>query len=315
MRYGKRHVIRESAWERRGQGSLIRKIVSLLNGSKAEKEPAFTYESWSPLKQWRFLRAPDDVQICFSTRGGGASKPPYNSLNLGFHVGDNPANVKSNRSILSSMLGLDANRITSPAQRHTAIVRELKDESMIGAGSQSEESDFDPCDGLLTSLEQTPLLLQYADCVPVVLTGVAENPSFRQSESGRPWVAVLHAGRQGLVEGVIENGIRLARETCGTEPVDVTAAIGPAIGSCCYEVDEKIASDFEARFGSEVIIRDSDGGLRLDLQASAESALVLAGVGQENIHILEICTSCDKDFYSYRRDGVTGRHGAIAWIG
>ncbi|MHB8792085.1 MAG: polyphenol oxidase family protein [Thermoleophilia bacterium] len=256
-------------------------------------------EDWGDLIIWELAQAPKKTRVYFTTRHGGVSGPPYDSLNLGFHVGDDPTSVSDNRKILAGFLGVDASRITSPSQRHTSEVSILSPD-LIGTGSDSEESEYDPCDGLGTNIANAPLLFHYADCVPVVLMG---------GHWGEPAVTVLHAGRQGLMQGVISNGVRLMREQFGLELDSINAAIGPCIESCCYEVSEELAREFEERFGQDAV-----RSRFLDLRAAAVSELIGAGVYSDNISSLDICTSCDNDFYSYRRDGVTGRHGAIAWI-
>lgn len=253
------------------------------------------------LQLWRFKLAPPGINVYFTGRHGGVSNPPYDSLNLGFHVGDDPGLVKQNRAILSSMLGLDPARITSPRQRHTDVVAVLDRQRYVGAGSSGMKSWFDPCDGLLTEMKEVPLLLHFADCVPVALAGIA---------AGGPVVGLLHAGRKGLVAGIIKSGVDLMRRRFSLAPQSIVAAIGPAIGACCYEVDKTIASEFSRRFGNGVLAKEN----HLDLAAAAETDLTAAGLLPENIHVLELCTSCDANFYSYRRDGVTGRQGAIAWI-
>ncbi len=256
-------------------------------------------EDWGDLVVWELARSPGKTRVYFTTRRGGVSEPPYDSLNLGFHVGDDPEAVRDNRNLLAGILGIDASRISSPSQRHTAEVSILAPE-LIGAGSASEASDYDPCDGLGTDLVNAPILLHYADCVPVVLAGEAR---------GKPAVTVLHAGRQGLMEGVIGNGVKMMIENFSLQPDAISAAIGPCIGSCCYEVSEEMAREFEDRFGADAV-----SSRFLDLRAAAVSELTGAGVFPGNISSLDICTSCNSDFYSYRRDGVTGRYGAIAWI-
>ncbi|MBI5871342.1 MAG: peptidoglycan editing factor PgeF [Actinobacteria bacterium] len=276
--------------------------------NKAEEEiagEAYSREDWGDIVLWRFRMAPEGVNIVFSGRHGGVSQPPYSSLNLGFHVEDLPEHVTQNRALLANVLGVKAGRITSPRQQHTAIVELLENESQVGSGAFSEDSGFDPCDGLVTSLEQAPILLHFADCTPVVLTG---------SDSGdKPVIAVLHAGRKGVMEGVVENGVRLMPDIFSIPAEKIVAAVGPAIGACCYQVGDDIASEFESRFGPDVVVRDDEGSW-LDMHSATETALLETGLAPENIHVLEICTCCDYDFYSYRRDGITGRHGAIAWI-
>lgn len=287
--------------------SVIKKIFAW--GGIVEPGDPFTQENRDPLILWRFNEAAPGVKVYFTSRPGGFSNPPYESLNLGYHVSDVQAKVQENRALLCSVLGLDPARLTSPRQQHTADVELLDDEERTGSGAFSEESAFDPCDGLVTSLSNAPILFHFADCAPVVLTGTITDPRGQ----GKPVVAVLHAGRKGLAAGVVAAGVDLISDTYNIPQESITAAVGPAIGACCYQVGEDIASEMEERFGPDVLLRNGEG-VWLDMQSCAEAALLAAGLQQENVYALEICTSCDDHFFSYRRDGVTGRHGAIAWI-
>lgn len=261
----------------------------------------FSKEVLGPLVLWRFNPETVPARIYFTTRSGGMSRTPYESLNLGFHVGDDPEIVRKNRALLAGELGLEPGRLSSPRQRHTAVAAVLNDQSQAGAGAFGEDSLFDPCDALMTQLANVPILLHYADCVPVALCG--------EGGSG-PAVAVIHAGRKGLVAGVVESATTMFAERMGVAPEAAVAAIGPAIGPCCYGVDSQTASEFRERFG----VRAALGGNHLDLRLATASALKAAGAHGDNIHHLDICTSCDDSFFSYRRDGITGRHGAVAWL-
>ncbi|MEK6536691.1 MAG: laccase domain-containing protein, partial [Actinomycetota bacterium] len=154
-------------------------------------------EDWGDVILYRFNSAPKGIRAYFTARNGGVSQPPYQSLNLGFHVGDDPEAVSSNRRLLASILGVDSARITSPRQRHGAEVSVLYDQVDVGAGADSEDSAFDPGDGLITSLKGAPILLHFADCVPVILA----------ADGKEQWVGVLHAGREGLIQGVVGRGV------------------------------------------------------------------------------------------------------------
>lgn len=256
------------------------------------------------LSLWRFNYATGGTRVYFSTRHGGVSRIPYASLNLGFHVEDLPERVQENRKLLAAIFDLDPGRFTSPVQRHTAEACWVDDETLVGTGSAPLSSfeapnPLDPCDALLTTMSHSPLLLHFADCVPVVVTAKA---------SGKPVISVIHAGREGLLKGIITSAME--KFPPETVPASIRAAVGPCIGPCCYEVDEKTAGMFRERFGEEA----EDQGY-LDLRHAARQELIKGGVEEDNIHALDICTSCDDHFFSYRREGVTGRHAAIAWIG
>lgn len=279
---------------------LLKRYLSL------ERDP-FREEEWGTTSLWRFDRAARGTRVYFTTRIGGVSERPYKSLNLGFHVGDQPGRVRRNRQLLGGIFGFAPERLTSPRQRHSSIVKVINEKD-VGAGadgSESSSSPFDPCDGLVTGVKQAPLLLLFADCVPVVVTA--------RTAAGVSLVAVLHAGRRGLMAGVIGNGVRRLKKQAEQQGgvADTAVAIGPAIGPCCYQVGSEIADEFLARFGQDTVAGD-----HLDLREAARLELAGAGVDRKDIYTLDRCTCCNEHgFYSYRRDGgTTGRQGALAWI-
>ena len=148
-------------------------------------------------------------------------------------------------------------------------------------------------DGLWTDEPGFPLLAMSADCLPIVLVRT----------EGAPRVAVLHAGWKGLLDGIVKAGV----DAIGGGVI--AAAIGPAIGPCCYEVGEEVAAPYRDRFGDDVM-----HGRNLDLWTSAERALRAARVTR--VHRFDRCTSCEPEtFFSHRRDnGDTGRQGVIAYL-
>jgi hypothetical protein len=277
---------------------LLKKYIS-------QEHLSFHKEDWGSIVVWQFDDAVKGARVYFTTRLGGVSERPYRSLNLGFHVGDEQSRVLRNRELLGGHVGFLPQQLTSPRQRHTMIVKELEREQDVGIGSSSSKSDsdpFDPCDGLVTAMKRKPLLLHFADCVPVVITALAGK---------QPLLAVLHAGRAGLMEGVVANGFeqmkKMAAASAGLDQVSV--AIGPSIGPCCYVVDAATAAGFADRFGSGTV---NDN--HLDLRVAAAQELENSGIDRDDIHVLDICTASDSSFYSYRRDGRTGRQGALAWL-
>jgi YfiH family protein len=220
--------------------------------------------------------------VAFSTREGGVSAGPYASLNLGLLTDDAAANVQENRRRLCASVGADAGRLAMNRQVHGATVNRAQ------AGVLGREGD-----GLWTDEPRLPMLKVTADCLPVVIARA----------NGRPALAALHAGRLGLLGGIIAAG----RAALGDGPV--AAVIGPGIGPCCYEVGEDILGAYRARFGAVVI-----AGRHLDLWTAAELALRDAGVTA--VERTDLCTACNPaDFFSHRRDGVvTGRQGVIAYV-
>jgi YfiH family protein len=225
----------------------------------------------------------EGYEVAFTTRVGGVSEGPYASLNLGRKSGDDPERADENRRIACEAIGADLEKLALTYQVHSSCV--LRAAPAI----RGEHAD-----GLWTDEPGLPILAMSADCLPIVLVRAAPE---------KPAVAVLHAGWKGLLAGIVAAGAQALGSST------LTAAIGPAIGPCCYEVGEEVAAPFRARFGDDVV-RES----RLDLWTSAERALRAAGVAQ--VDRFDRCTACEPEtFFSHRRDaGRTGRQGVIAYV-
>jgi YfiH family protein len=165
-------------------------------------------------------------------------------------------------------------------QVHAATV------NRAAAGERGREGD-----GLWTEEPGVPMLKVTADCLPVALA----------RRNGEPALALLHAGRLGLLEGILQAGVA----TLGGQ---VAAAVGPGIGPCCYEVGDDIANTYRARFGTAAV-----RGRNLDLWSVADS--ILRGAGVVSVERVDVCTACNSEFFSHRRDGgVTGRQGVIGYV-
>lgn len=243
------------------------------------------------------------VLVAFSERGGGVSDPPMAALNLAAHVDDDPGAVDENRRRLLDALGIGHSRssLTMSDQVHGARIARVTAEN-AGAGSFASHGvlAIPGADALFTTRANTPLLLCFADCVPVVLVAPG------------PVVAVAHAGWRGALASLPGACVmRMTAET-GCAPDEVHAYIGPHIGSCHYEVSDEIMSHFVNTFGT--FARADSGGL--DLDGVVTASLVDAGVAQCKIARLGLCTAENTDrFFSYRAEGgLTGRHSALACI-
>jgi polyphenol oxidase len=213
--------------------------------------------------------------VAFSTRKGGVSEGPYESLNLGILTDDERARVERNRELLAEKAGIDGRSIAMGWQMHGTDVKEW---------DAPPNGELEKVDGHVTARDDLALLVIVADCLPIALAGGDR-------------VAMVHCGWRGLARGVLANAVAGFDEA-------PAAAIGPGIGSCCYEVGDEVRNQFDARFAN---------GRMLDLRAVAEDRLRAAGV--ERIEHVDLCTSCREDlFFSHRRDGgVTGRQGGLAW--
>ena len=240
-----------------------------------------------PVFRWE---APGPYEVTFSTRIGGVSEAPFESLNLGILTGDQPEHVIENRRLLCAKAGIEPERATMLWQQHgPGVVKASADRGVMTAGF-----DHPPGDALWTDEPGLALMLITADCLPVAVA--------RTNGAGAA-LAVLHVGWRGLLAGIAQAALR----ELGDGPLN--AVIGPGIGPCCYEVGEEVAGPFRERYGAEVL-----HGPNLDMYASTEKALYAAGC--TSVERVEMCTSCHPDlFFSHRRDGArTGRQGIVARI-
>jgi YfiH family protein len=226
--------------------------------------------------------------VAFSTRAGGVSTGPYESLNLGVMTADDPDRVAQNRRLLAGRVGIDPERACMAWQQHGTDVLRAQPEGIVALGERAQ------CDGWWSDEPGQGMLLLTADCLPVAIA---------RRNGDRPALAVLHVGWRGLLDGIIRNGVAVLGDGL------LAAAIGPGIGPCCYEVHPDVAEPFEREFGPEVL---PEG--RLDLWRSTELALRRAGV--DEVERTDLCTFCHPElFFSHRRDrGTTGRQGVIAAV-
>ncbi len=258
------------------------------------------------------------VRHGFSTRTGGVSTVYGDGeLNLGYTASDDHANVVENRKRLLGRVFGEALPLVTLRQVHSAIVHR------VGNGHAGEDAAL-AGDGLMTDEPGVAIGIQTADCVPVLV-----------ADRKRGAVAAFHAGWRGTLRRVIESGIGRMRVEFGSDPADLVAAIGPAIGQCCYSVGEEVEHEFYSQFAyaSELFceVFDSDPvrkkypmlflsqrapghsdfgpGLHLDLQEANRRQLVDAGIAAESIDVIGKCTNCRTDlFFSYRAEqGFTGR--------
>lgn len=243
---------------------------------------------WRSEGQARWLEASlPGAHAAFSTRFGGVSEGPFESLNLGILTEDQPASVVENRRRLATAIGIAPERVAIGRQVHGP---DLQTQSGPQVPSPFAEpgAEIAEVDGQVGTEPGVAALVFVADCLPVALVGPGG-------------VAMLHCGWRGLAAGIVARG---------AEAVGATdAAIGPGIGACCYEVGGEVTDAF-TDLGPGIA-----SGRKLDLAEVARRMLGRAGVGQ--VETAGLCTSCEPDlFFSHRRDdGRTGRQAGIAWLG
>lgn len=239
------------------------------------------------------LRNNDSLVHAISTRRGGSSPAPFNTLNLSRFVGDDSELVSRNLGRLHTALGLDEHATISASQA------QADDVAIVGAAQRG--SVVKDVDALITNEPGIPLLLRYADCVPILFY----DPTHRA-------IGVAHAGWRGTVLKIAAKTAQKMVEAFGTRPRDLIACIAPSIGPCCYEVgDEVIARVRESFDNANELVISTNGHIHFDLWQA--NALQLSQVGVKHIEIAQLCTAHHTDdFFSYRAENkVTGRFGAI----
>ena len=224
------------------------------------------------------------ASVTFTTRQGGVSRGPYESLNLGILTDDDPERVTENRQRAALSAGVAPPRVAMGWQVHGTELKEWDAPPVDLAYAEPGGKDLERVDGHLTSELGIGLLVLVADCYPVALSDGEQ-------------VAMLHCGWRPLAGGIVEKAV----ERFGSTP---SAAVGPGIGGCCYEVGEDVLEAFSG-------IEGAASGRMLDLRRVIAAKLAAAGVS--DVQHVDACTSCSPELYfSHRRDkGVTGRQAGI----
>lgn len=225
-----------------------------------------------------------------TTRSGGVSAAPYDSFNLGDHVGDDPAAVAANRDRLASSIGLPADHVIWMNQVHGDHVEVV---------DGPRDTAFDSTDALVTSAPGLALAVVTADCVPVLM-----------ADARAGVVGAAHAGRVGAANGVVLRTLE-AMVARGAHPRDVSVLLGPAVSGPNYEVPAQMAAEVEAALpGSRTTT--GRGTPALDLRAGIARQLAEAGVGAVDID--PRCTVADTALFSHRRANPTGRLASLVWM-
>jgi YfiH family protein len=244
-----------------------------------------TYDGRTAVPCW--ITYDSGCVLAFSTRLGGVSTAPFDSLNLGRSTADDPASVTENRRRLLERLGFDPARLANAGQVHG--VRVLR---VATAGLHPD------ADALVTTEHDLAVAVTAADCVPLVYVVPGA-------------IAVAHSGWRGTADGMPRAALEAVCAAGGTSAGHVHVYIGPSIRSCCYCVGADVAERFPI-----ATRRVENGAWHLDLAAAARIQLADAGVDSAHVADIDQCTACDRvRYYSHRRDhGTTGRLWAVAAI-
>ena len=229
----------------------------------------------------------------FSTRKGGVSKAPWDSLNLGVSRGDELEDVRENYRRFCAVIGTDEKRVVLSQQEHLDNIRLVTEED-VGKGLWRKR-DYTHIDALLCNTPNIPLVIFSADCGIILL----HDPVTRS-------IGAVHAGWRGVAQGIVHKAVLAMQETFGTDPANILAAIGPAIGQCCFETDEDVPTAMRKALGDvvEPFIVKKGAKWHLDLKSINAHWLTSAGVDPQHIDICDYCTACNPElFWSHRKMG------------
>jgi YfiH family protein len=241
----------------------------------------------------------------FTTRTGGVSRIPFDNLNLAYNVGDKESRVAENRKIILDVLNIDYRNTVSAQQVHKDRIVLVRKEDK-GKGAFKYSNGIAQTDALITDIPGIPLLMCYADCVPIFILDPVKKA-----------IALIHSGRRGTELELTLKTLFKMKKNFETNPRFCLAAIFPSIGPCCYSITEPNKIDGywlnEVKYNGEPISLQNKSGRSLDLRKANYEQLIKGGVEKKNIFVNQICTADHPEiFFSYRRDkGNTGRMAAI----
>lgn len=241
-----------------------------------------------------YLTSPSlgSVRHGFSTRKGGVSPAPLDSLNLGVNRGDDPANVRENYDRFCGAIGINPNRTVLSSQVHETTIR-VCTESDAGKGLLFPR-DYN-ADGLITDVPDLALCVFSADCGIILLHDPIHHA-----------VGAVHAGWRGCAAGILEKAVAAMETHYGTDPAHLCAAIGPCIGSCCFETDNDVPDAMSAALGSDAApyLQKVGAKWHVDLGMLNRQWLLRAGIPAEQVDFCNICTACHPElFWSHRKMG------------
>lgn len=261
---------------------------------KTNKIQDFEYITFPLLEKY------DDLLQGFTTRKGGVSKGAYESMNIGFSTEDSRENVKRNIEIMAERLDINVEDIVRTNQSHTCNIKYVNEEYK---GRVFESSAFKDVDGIYTDKRNLALMSLHADCTPIFFYDPVKRI-----------IGLAHAGWRGTLLNIAGKMVRAIKSDFNSDAIDIKAAIGPSLGSCCFEVDKDVAELFlseDKKF--EKYMKIGKTKYYFNLWEINKYLLMKEGISEENIEISGICTKCNNDlFFSHR--GQKGKRGLMAGI-
>lgn len=237
----------------------------------------------------------------FTTRKGGVSTGDLASMNLGVSRGDDREHVLKNYEILGAAVGFDPHKLVGAVQVHRDDVRTVTAEDW-GKGLYAH-TDYE-ADALITNVPETALMVYSADCGTLL---------YEDTKTGA--VGACHAGWRGTALGIAGKTVRAMQEGFGSRPEDIRVALGPCIGSCCFETDSDVPEAMIKALGDDAKAAITPKGEKyyVNIKQINRMWLQRAGIAAEHIDVSPLCTACDPEtFWSYRRHG--DRRGSLAAV-
>lgn len=272
----------------------------LLNNFKVVNRIFIKYTLGFQLKKHKnihygFFTEFDKHQIitAVSFRMGGVSSYPYNSLNCGFHTGDNKSNVLKNRELFFNALNINYKDIVTLKQIHSnkVVIVRKKDK---GRGALDYDDSFAHADGMVTEDAGVPLVIFTADCMSLFFF-----------DTVKKIIGIAHSGWKGTYFNISKNIINTML-TFGATLKNIIVGLSPAIGECCYEIGEDLINKFNYNF-----IETKNKKYYLNLNKANKMNLINSGINEKNIIESNFCTFCHKECFSYRREKITGRMASV----
>lgn len=257
------------------------------------QEFRFSKKEKIPFLESLALREHDFIEHAFCTRWGGVSQEPFSNFNFSAQVGDRKGNIEQNREILSSAFHIPLRGFLTVEQVHG-------DKIAVINGDVPDSQCYPGYDGIITNREELAIAVKTADCIPLFFVDTKERV-----------IGAVHAGWRGTAMGIAARAVDIFANKFSSSASNIVVVLGPSIGPCCYEVDEKLYDLMQGEKGHADCFRKADkkGKWIFDLNMANNYQLREAGILENNIVSAKICTSCNTGkFFSHRGEGGnTGR--------
>jgi polyphenol oxidase len=281
---------------------------------KIERENTIIFSSSELKEKYKIL-------LLFTSRKGGNSKGNYSSLNLGYHVDDDPENVRKNRDKLLNLFssGNATTGLFAPNQVHGDKIFDVNEKFVesnhglkgITSYFSTHKSSNISADGLITNISMIPLMVMAADCNLILM-----------ADTKKRVVAAVHAGWKGVLKKIELNALNMFKANYGSEPKDILIFIGPSIRKCCFKVTEETLNLFVSTYKNNLPAEKTESSQDnidyyfIDLVKIIKNNLINSGIPGDNITDLGLCTFCNEEnlFFSYRKEKKTGRHAGLIML-